>query len=92
MSHKKFVPDRFSRFDVYWIQTNKETKPNVYIDVKWILWYRSLKAVTTTYDRLYPAEESDSKVVVIYMHQKKSNDLKPLPLAKNSGQIGHENL
>ena len=25
MSHKKFGPDRFSRFDVYWIQTNKQT-------------------------------------------------------------------
>jgi len=25
MSHKKFWPDRFSRFDVYWIQTNKQT-------------------------------------------------------------------
>jgi len=23
MSHKKFGPDRFSRFDVYWIHTNK---------------------------------------------------------------------
>ena len=34
MSHKKFGPDRFSRFDVYWIQTNKQTdKPNLYIDV-----------------------------------------------------------
>ena len=41
MSHKKFGPDRFSRFDVYWIQTNKPTnrqtdrqtdKPNLYID------------------------------------------------------------
>ena len=36
MSHKKFGPDRFSRFDVYWIQTNKQTnkqadKPNLYI-------------------------------------------------------------
>ena len=35
MSHKKFGPDRFSRFDVYWIQTNKQTdrqtdKPNLY--------------------------------------------------------------
>ena len=35
-SHKKFGPDQFSRFDVYWIQTNKQTnrhpdKPN-YID------------------------------------------------------------
>ena len=33
MTHKKFGPDRFSRFDVYWIQTNKQTdKPNLYID------------------------------------------------------------
>ena len=37
MSQKKFGPDRFSRFDVYWIQTNKQTdrqtdKPNLYID------------------------------------------------------------
>ena len=23
MSHKKFGPDRFSRFDVYWIQTDR---------------------------------------------------------------------
>ena len=37
MSHNKVGPDRFSRFDVYWIQTNKQTpkhpdKPNLYID------------------------------------------------------------
>ena len=33
-SHKKIGPDRFSRFDVYWIQTDKQTdKPNLYIDV-----------------------------------------------------------
>ena len=33
MSHKKFGPDRFNRFDVYWIQTNKQTDmPNLYID------------------------------------------------------------
>ena len=25
MSHKKFGPDRFSRFDVYWIKTNRQT-------------------------------------------------------------------
>ena len=25
MSYKKFGADRFSRFDVYWIQTNKQT-------------------------------------------------------------------
>ena len=29
MSDKKIGPDLFSRFDVYWIQTNKQTdKPN----------------------------------------------------------------
>ena len=38
MSHKKFGPYRFSRFDVYWIQTDKQTnkqtdKPNLYIDL-----------------------------------------------------------
>ena len=27
------MPDRFSRFDFYWIQTNKQTdKPNIYIE------------------------------------------------------------
>ena len=39
MSHKKFGPDRFSRFDVYWIQTDRQTdkhqdKPNLYIDIR----------------------------------------------------------
>ena len=38
---QKFGPDRFSRFDVYWIQTDRQTdkqtnkqkdKPNLYID------------------------------------------------------------
>ena len=45
MSHKKFGPDRFSRFDVDWIQTDRQTdrqtnrqtdkqtyKSNLYID------------------------------------------------------------
>ena len=37
MSHKKFGPNRFSRFDVYWTQTNRSTdrqtdKPNLYIE------------------------------------------------------------
>ena len=31
---KKIGPDRFSRFDVYWLQTinTKTDKPNLYID------------------------------------------------------------
>ena len=37
MSHKKFGADRFNRFDVYWIQTDRQTdkqtdKPNLYIE------------------------------------------------------------
>ena len=40
-SYTKFGPDRFSHFDVYWLQTNKQTdrhpdKPNLYID--WLLY------------------------------------------------------
>ena len=51
MSHKKLGPDRFSRFDVYWIQTNKDKqtdkqtdKPNLYIDyvVPIKLWNRKM--------------------------------------------------
>ena len=46
MSHTKFGPDRFSRFDVYWIQTNRQTnkqtnrqtdKPNLYIDFMFVI-------------------------------------------------------
>ena len=37
MFPQKFGPDRFSRFDVYWIQTNKQTdKLNLYIDVNFL--------------------------------------------------------
>ena len=31
-SRNKLLPDRFSRFDIYWIQTNKQAK-FIYIDV-----------------------------------------------------------
>jgi len=38
MSHKIIGPDRFSPFDVYWIQTNKQTdKPNLYIDIYFLV-------------------------------------------------------
>ena len=39
-SHAKFGPDRFSRFDVYWVQTNKQSnkkqtgKQSIYIFIK----------------------------------------------------------
>ena len=45
MSHKKFGPDRFSCFDVYWIQTNRHpnkqtNKPNLYIEEEKTWFYR----------------------------------------------------
>ena len=50
MSQKKIGPDRFSRFDVYWIQTNKQTnkqtdKPNLYIDTVMFGRLRSLETL-----------------------------------------------
>ena len=39
MSHKKFGPDRFSRFDVYWIQTNKQTDKQTNRQAKFIYRY-----------------------------------------------------
>ena len=41
-SHTIFGPDLFSRFDVYWLQTNKQTDtPNLYIDTV----YRSTQKI-----------------------------------------------
>ena len=34
---KKFGPDRFSRFDVYWIQTNKQTNRQAKFIYRWFL-------------------------------------------------------
>ena len=36
MSHKKFGPDRFSRFDVYWIQTDRQTNKQTRRQAKFI--------------------------------------------------------
>ena len=70
MSHKKFGPDRFSRFDVYWIQTNRQTnkhqdkqtnkqtdKPNLYIDT--LILVRKVKI----------EEPRGSKVVPVKAHK-----------------------
>ena len=59
---KKLGPDRFSRFHVYWIQTNKQTdtktdkqtdKPNVYID-----FFRGfhLKSISVSQSKMIDAE------------------------------------
>ena len=39
MSHKKFGPDRFSRFDVYWTQTDKQTNRQTDRQAKFIYRY-----------------------------------------------------
>ena len=36
MSHKKFGPDRFSRFDVFWIQTDRQTNKQTDRQAKFI--------------------------------------------------------
>ena len=41
MSHKKFGPDRFSRFDDYWIQTNKQTDKHPDRQAKFIYRFRT---------------------------------------------------
>ena len=41
MSHKKFGPDRFSRFDVYWIQTNRHPNKQTDRQAKFIYRFRS---------------------------------------------------
>jgi len=53
MSPKKVGPDRFSRFDVYLIQTNRQTdKPNLYIEVR-IFFCESQDQVQRSYLNLY---------------------------------------
>ena len=40
--HTKFGPDRFSRFDVYWIQTDRQTdKQSTYIDYNFLKFQNS---------------------------------------------------
>ena len=41
MSHKKFGPDRFSRFGVYWIQTNKHHDRQAKFIYRWRTLLRS---------------------------------------------------
>jgi len=58
MSHKKFGPDRFSRFDVYWIQTNRQTdKPNLYIEEGWMPLLVLLGFVLTKKTEIYLESE-----------------------------------
>jgi len=72
MSHKKFGPDRFNRFDVYWIQTNKQTnrqtdKPNLYIDVQ-IKLYIFLNMFRST--KFYAGNDPDIRLYRNYRERK----------------------
>ena len=35
-SHSKFGPDRFSRFDVYRLQTNRQARVYIFLFVHWV--------------------------------------------------------
>jgi len=48
MSHKKFGPDRFSRFDVYWIQTNRQTDKHPNKQAKFIYRLEGIRFVWST--------------------------------------------
>ena len=43
MSHKKFGPDRFSRFDVYWIQTDRQTNRQAKFIYRLCIFFRIFK-------------------------------------------------
>ena len=45
---QKIGPDRFSRFDVYWIQTNKQTPKHQNIQAKFIYWWRNFVLIVVT--------------------------------------------
>ena len=68
MSHKKI--DRFSRFDVYWIPTNKQTDKQANRQAKFIYRFRVLKVVMFFYYKkrtLFPF----SILFVFYLIKKK---------------------
>ena len=66
MSHKKFGPGRFSRFDVYWIQTNRQTdKPNLYIDM--IRYLSNMFRANDVFTHRANVEQSNWTVTVIKM-------------------------
>ena len=71
MSHKKFGPDRFSRFDVYWIQTNRQTdrqtnkqtdKPNLYIDIESTVYTIYILSLSYPLELLPPAPHISARL------------------------------
>ena len=69
MSHKKFGPDRFSRFDVYWIQTNKQTNKQTDRQAKFIYrlsasFYSSMSARRCPWN--FRERNSNAKKILAY--------------------------
>ena len=62
MYHKKFGPDRFSRFDVYWIQTNRQTDRQAKFIYRWNTLYRFLCFCSI----LYSETLCSFDVIVVY--------------------------
>ena len=65
--HTKFGPDRFSRFNVYWIQTtDRQTdKLNLYIDVKAILNLSKKPLNIWKFGKIYICEVATSKNIYL---------------------------
>ena len=68
--HKKFGPDRFSRFDVYRIQTDKQTNKTKYILIIYI------DASMTVIDRLQAFKQKICKNPRRNLHFKANSVLK----------------
>ena len=67
MSHKKFGPDQFSRFGVYWMQTNKHYyKSNLYIDSKLPLDIKRLKQMIICPIHIYVSDAVIFKVLMTH--------------------------
>ena len=72
MSHKKFGPDRFSRFDVYWIQTNKQTNKQTdkQTDRQAKFIYR-LSKLQETKKRKYIGDKNSFILYILYVNYRK---------------------
>ena len=65
MSHKKFGPDRFSRFDVYWIQTDRQINRQTDRQAKFI--YRLVNSCKCTVQQTeHTGRELSSPLGMIY--------------------------
>ena len=84
MSHKKFGPDRFSRFDVYWIQTNKQTNRQTDRQAKFIYRYW----LQSNYSQLNQLQSIQSQSVTFAIcYDCKQNQLHSISVAISTNLI-----